>query len=391
MLSSLNGLIKGYTPTFWLPFSIMKGIYQGDRKIPSIDIYHRVEFPMEDGEVLAIDFYPKEMGDVAENAPMIMFVPGVFGMSNDVYSAKFCRLVHSTLGWRTCVFNRRGYGGMPIKGSRVVGFTSYDDMHEIVKQLSQMFPKANIYLAGVSMGAANIQNYLAHYSEENLVKAACTVSCPWNAHIVTETVKRNPLLRKGIHNYQLKLFKEQLNNESFKKLLEERQICPKTVLKTTDNCHFDEVCATAGLGLQNREEYYEAMSTHNKIGRINVPVLSMNSSDDLLIRPSVVPFGDIERNPYFLHLQVTGGGHTEYFHGCKADYWAYLCALEYFRTIESMLADGNDVLAISKLAVNEININTTDEDTEASKSSKTPKMSNMRPEHFRFVEPLSDA
>lgn len=320
MLTTLSSLIKGYTPTIWLPFSFMKNAYQGDRKIPSLDIYHRVEFPMEDGEVLAIDFYPKELGDVPEQAPIIMFVPGVFGMSADVYSAKFCRMVHSTLGWRTCVFNRRGYGGMPIKGSRVVGFTSYDDMHEVVKQLSQMYPKANIYLVGVSMGAANIQNYLAHFNEENIVKAACTISCPWNAHIVTEKVKRNPLLRKGIHKYQIKLFKEQLAFDSFQKLLAEKQICSSAVLKTRDNQDFDKVCAAAGLGLESIEEYYDALSTHLKIGRIRVPVLSLNSSDDLLIPPSVVPFDEIQRNPYFLHLQVAGAGHTEYFHGCRASY-----------------------------------------------------------------------
>lgn len=320
MLGNLHSLIKGYSPTIWLPFSAMKGAYQGDRKIPSLDIYHRVEFPMEDGEVLGIDFYPKELGDLPESAPIVMFVPGVFGMSSDVYSAKFCRLFHEHLGWRTCVFNRRGYGGMPIKGTRVVGFTSYDDIHEVVKQMAQMFPKANIYLVGVSMGAANIQNYLAHYSHENIVKAACTISCPWNAHIVTDKVRKNPILRKGIHNYQIKLFKEQLAYESFKKLLEERQICSKAVLKTKDNQDFDKVCAAVGLGLESRDDYYDALSTHTKIGRINVPVLSLNSSDDLLIPPSVIPFEDIERNPYFLHLQVSGGGHTEYFHGCRAQY-----------------------------------------------------------------------
>jgi predicted alpha/beta-fold hydrolase len=320
MLSTLGSLIKGYSPTFWLPFSVMKGVYQGDKKIPSLDIYQRVEFPMEDGEILAIDFFPKEFSDIQENAPIIMFVPGVFGMSADVYVSKFCQLVYATLGWRTCVFNRRGYGGMPIKGTRVVGFTSYDDIHEVVKQLAEMFPHANIYLTGVSMGAANIQNYLAHYSHDNIVKAACSISCPWNAHIVSEIVRRNPLLRKGIHSYQIKLFKEQLAYESFQKLLEERQICKNAVLRTTDNRDFDRVCAAIGVGLESREEYYDALSTHNKIAKINVPVLSMNSSDDLLIPPSVIPFDEIQQNPYFLHLQVTGAGHTEYFTGCKASY-----------------------------------------------------------------------
>lgn len=320
MVGKLDRLIKCYTPTFWMPFAFMKALYQGDRKIPSMDIYARKEFEMEDGEVLGIDFYPKDFEVMACDSPIVMFVPGVFGMSQDKYSAKFCRMFHEQLGWRTCVFNRRGYGGMPIKGTRVVGFTSYDDIHCVVKRLAEMFPSSNIYLAGVSMGAANIQNYLACYSEENYVKAAVTISCPWNAHIVTTKVKKNPLLRKGIHDYQIKLFKEQLEYESFQKLLESRQICKDTVLSTKDNQHFDQVCAAVGLGLQSRDHYYDALSTHDKIARIRTPVLSLNTNDDFLIPTDVIPFAEIESNPYFLHLQVTGGGHIEYFHGCHASY-----------------------------------------------------------------------
>jgi predicted alpha/beta-fold hydrolase len=249
-----------------------------------------------------------------------MFVPGVFGMSSDRYAAKFCRLFFEQLGWRSCVFNRRGYGGMPIKGSRVVGLASYDDIHCVVKRLAEMFPSSNIYLAGVSMGAANIQNYLTYYQEENLVKAAVTISCPWNAHVVSSKVKKNPLLRKGIHDYQIKLFKEQLEHDSFKNLLRERQICTDQVLSTKDNQHFDQVCASVGLGLESKEHYYDTLSTHDKIARIRTPILSLNTNDDFLIPIDVIPFQEIESNPYFLHLQVTGGGHIEYFHGCRAEY-----------------------------------------------------------------------
>jgi predicted alpha/beta-fold hydrolase len=320
MIGKMNRLIKNYTPTFWLPFAFLKGMYHGDKKIPSIDVYARKEFEMEDGEVLAIDFYPKDFEVMACDSPIVMFVPGVFGMSSDQYSLKFCKLYYEQLGWRTCVFNRRGYGGMPIKGTRVVGFTSYDDIHCVVKRMSNMFPSSNIYLVGASMGAAGIQNYLASYSEENIVKGAVTISCPWNAHIVTNKVKKNPILRRGIHEYQLKIFKEQLEHDSFNKLLEQRQICKEEVLSTTDNQHFDEVCAAIGLGLPTKEHYYDALSTHEKVSRIRTPILSLNTNDDFLIPVDVIPFTEIENNPYFLHLQVTGGGHIEYFHGCKASY-----------------------------------------------------------------------
>lgn len=209
---------------------------------------------------------------------------------------------------------------MPIRGTRVVGFTSYDDMHSVVNQLHEQFPLSGIYLVGVSMGAANTQRFLAEYPDEHKVKAAVSISSPWNAHVVSEKVRRNPLLRKGIHSYQVKLFKEQLENESFNNLLRQKNIKPETILSTKDNKDFDFQLSAKGLDHQRAEEYYEALSTHQLMDRINVPLLSINSSNDLLIPKAVIPFEEIRLNPRIIHLQVAGGGHTEYFTGCRPRY-----------------------------------------------------------------------
>jgi predicted alpha/beta-fold hydrolase len=321
--NELDSHIKNYKPTLWLPFSIMKSMYQGDKQFKDLSVYHRLEYKMTDGEILAVDCYPKNFLELV-NTPIIMFVPGVFGMSSDVYSLEFCKMVWNQLRWRTCVFNRRGYGGMPIRGTRVVGFTSYDDMHSVVAQLDNQFPQAGVYLVGVSMGAANIQRFLAEYPEEHRVKAAVTISSPWNAHVVSEKVKRNPLLRKGIHGYQVKLFKQQLENESFNNLLKQKNICPNAVLSTKDNKDFDYELSAKGLNHQRAEEYYEALSSHQMMDRIHVPMLSINSSDDLLIPTSVIPFEEIKLNPRIVHYQVAGGGHTEYFTGFRPRYVVYL-------------------------------------------------------------------
>lgn len=317
--NELDPHIKSYNPTLWLPFSIMKSMYQGDKQFKDLSVYHRLEARMSDGEILAIDCYPKNFMHLVDT-PIIMFVPGVFGMSSDVYSLKFCQMIWDTLGWRACVFNRRGYGGMPIRGTRVVGFTSYDDMHSVVNQLDAQFPNAGVYLVGVSMGAANIQRFLAEYPQEHKVKAAVTISSPWNAHVVSEKVKRNPLLRKGIHSYQVKLFKQQLENESFNNLLRQKNISPETILSTKDNKDFDFKLSAKGLDHERPEEYYEALSTYQMMDRIQVPLLSINSSNDLLIPKSVIPFEEIKLNPRIVHYQVAGGGHTEYFSGLKPRY-----------------------------------------------------------------------
>lgn len=55
-----------------------------------------------------------------------------------------------------------------------------------------------------------------------------------------------------------------------------------------------------------------------------------------------------------------------------------------------MLAEGSEVLSIAKLLITEHKDSARDDANEDVKITKSPKMLNTKPEHFRFVEPLSD-
>lgn len=320
IFSKIKWRVESYSPTFWLPFSSWKTMLLGDRSVPFLDMYRRMELELPDGEVKALDWYPADYKSMKPSAPIIVFVPGVFASSKDVYSVEFCKMAYAKLGWRTCVYNRRGYSGMACRGEKMISFTAYDDMHFAINKLHELYPQADKYLVGCSMGAANIQKYLIEYGVDTPIQAAVTISSPFNAFIVANKVRKNCLLRKGVNSTQKKLFRDQLHNENVIRILEKKQMSRERILNTQSNMEFDYECSTRDLGYKSLEDYYHKLSTHEGIEKINVPLLNINSVDDILIPKEAIPLESLKNNSKVIHLEVNGGGHIEYFQGCKAEY-----------------------------------------------------------------------
>ena len=62
---------------------------------------------MQDGEIVSLDWYPKDYESMEDDRPIVFYVPGVFGLSRDKYAYHFCKIALKSLGWRSFVYNRR--------------------------------------------------------------------------------------------------------------------------------------------------------------------------------------------------------------------------------------------------------------------------------------------
>lgn len=328
----LNPLIKRYSPTVYLPLSIMKMYLSTDRKIPLLDVYMRMDVTLADGEVCALDWYPRNYKTMAEDTPIVFYVPGVFGVSKDKYAYHFCKICYKTLGWRTFVYNRRLLLLEP-KGNKLNSYECSADWKEVVDTVKRQFPRADIYLVGVSMGALNSQRYLIDYSENSGIKAAVTISSPWNAKKASDHIKGHKLFLKVLLAAQMKMVKQHMHSEKFLELLEKKGIDINKVLSSKSNREFDQNFALPDLTLEHTDLYYERLSTDTKLDQVRIPLLSINSMDDILIPPSQVPLEQIKQNANIIQLMVSGGGHIEYYHTIKRKYWAYMACMEYFRYI----------------------------------------------------------
>lgn len=82
ILKFLDKIILNYKPTFFLPGAFAKIVFLGFKTSPQDQhMYLRYEHTLFDGEVIALDFYPKDHDILARTTPTIVFFPGVFGDS----------------------------------------------------------------------------------------------------------------------------------------------------------------------------------------------------------------------------------------------------------------------------------------------------------------------
>lgn len=321
VLERLAEKIREYSPTPYLPFALMKVAFVADRKLQFLDDYLRMDFKLKDGEVLPLDWYPRDYKSLSPDTPIVVFVPGIFGTSYDRYSLEFCKMLHQTLGWRSFVLNRRVFMNK-IQGNTIISYFHFEDWREIIDFLHQEYPKADVFLAGVSMGALNIQKYLIQYSSDPKVAAAVTISSPFDASESSRTINNNILLNKAMHSTTLSMFRQNLHHPEFVDLCKKKGVNIERVLNTKTFREFDWEFCIKELNLKHPEEYYELLSSHKYISKISVPVLSVNSEDDPIIPTSNIPFKDILQNPNFIQIMVAGGGHIEYFHGFELEFVA---------------------------------------------------------------------
>lgn len=226
ILGALDDLLRGYSPTLWLPGGIIKGFYLGMLpRLPYIgSFYIRETHSFDDGEVIALDFFPRSYKEMPSTTPFVVFIPGITGDSQDPYASHLCSLARDKFGFRVCVINRRGYGGMPIKGDMLSCFTIVNDIRMVTKMIKSKFPQSNIYLVGFSMGALQTHKFLQIYGNATDLKAACTVASPWDSFKTSEYVANNYLADRFLALNFTNHIKNHLHDPHFLSLLKKKGI-----------------------------------------------------------------------------------------------------------------------------------------------------------------------
>ena len=332
IVKALQSRLEGFSPTFYLPFALMKCALVVDRKLKHLDVYRRMKCKLPDGEVLQLDWYPRHYRELPVDTPVVFFVPGLFGTSLDIYSLRFCEMLFKRLGWRSFVYNRRGFIS-PVKGKQLISYNCFQDWRNVLANLRKAYPSMPVYLVGVSMGAMNVQKYLIDHREDPQVAAAVTISSPFDASKTNETISKSSMLDRGVCQTMVSMFRDQLHHEEFVEHCQARGIDPKAAVEARTMTEFHQRVTCKDLGHTEPVDFYESLSSHRDIQQIQVPVLSINSMDDPLIPPQNVPLEAIRANHNLIQVLVSGGGHIEYFHGLRREFWAYDLAIDYLKLL----------------------------------------------------------
>ena len=226
ILKTLNRLTKRYSPTWWLPGPLSKILFYGIRpKTRDKAYYQTEEMVMDDGEVIAVDFYPRRHREILpKDAPTLILMPGIFGESTDPWCRELCYTADERGGWRVVIINRRGFGNMPIRGEYLTGYHTIEDIKVVVDNVAKLFPTSKRYLLGISMGAGQITNYLQKYGEECGVEAGCAIASTWNLDRTFKYVNNSFIMGNFLVIEGFQTVKNHLHEPKFLELMKKKGI-----------------------------------------------------------------------------------------------------------------------------------------------------------------------
>ena len=339
MIKKLNSVLSSYSPTFYLPSGMLK-MALGSGRVNCFSGYVRQNVHLKDGEIVSIDWYQKDFKSFEQSLPIIIFVPGLTSDSRAQYANTFCEYACKDYKFRSCIFNRRGYSRMPYskEDPNPITWNKFEDLDQTIEFVHRQFPHANIYLAGASMGANHIQSYAGRKAKNNFpvkVKAMGCISSPYYLVETTRFLNSQTIIRNVVVKDLINTVVEHLHEEKFMETIKRKGIDLKKVFKSRTTDDFHEAFSLHFTDYKDVTEYKNDVSSRDYIQYINIPTLSVNSSNDKLVPCSAIPYDEIKKNKNFIQVMVGGGDHLEYFSTIKTRRWAYDLVLTYFTNIQS--------------------------------------------------------
>lgn len=274
--------------------------------------------------------------------PIAIFFPGLVGDSQTEYIRTAVTMTNS-IGYKTCVFNNRGRGGMRLKTARLYCATNFDDVEATFKHLKLTHPDSRIVAVGISLGGIVLCKYLAERGEKALVDAAMLVSVCFDFLAGCKSLEE-PGLNSALNLHLTK---------SLMRLVEEN----RTVLEKSGDYNLEEVMESKNLrqfdenftrrmwGYKSCEEYHRDASNNDRLHLIRTPTLCINAADDIFCPYPALPLKQIEENPKFAMLVTARGGHIGFMEG----FLPYVPTFYLERVITQYLGALKDVKSVDEI------------------------------------------
>ena len=231
---------------------------------------------LDDGEKTAYAWLEKDTL-LPPTAPIIFILHTICGqLSHLQMFMDYC----VSRGWRPCALIRRGHiENEPLSRPCFNLLGDPDDTHSQIKAALCEYPDSDFAgMIGLSAGAALIGNYLGKFGEKALVNAGCCVCPAYDLEYAFQKIHtQQPTIDAHILGSAKTLF---LRPNS--KLL--RESYPEAYRKCSQASSLHElVLAHAKFaGCEDADDYWRQYNPANFFQDIKVPILVVNSDDDLV-------------------------------------------------------------------------------------------------------------
>ena len=293
-----------------------------------------------DGGEISIDWADDPVTQqLGVNAPVLGILHTITGGCRQNHG--FMRYAASR-GWRSCVLNRRGHSGMPL---RVIPHFSImgnvDDTELMVDSICKQYPDSFIGLAGLSAGSGQVVSYIGQKGRAVKINAAASLCPAWDLKSAFTNLQRmNPWLDRFITKGIIDHF---LNPPRNQKVLD---TVPKEVLrKAKSSTSLDEFMTEAAplAGCQDFDDFLKENNPMEHFSGNRVPCLVLNALDDFLCLKENIRT-DVNNDAQYYILKLTErGSHVAFNEGIFGQgNFMWRLTLDFFDTIEQLLDKEGD-------------------------------------------------
>ncbi|NXP71235.1 ABHD3 Phospholipase, partial [Ramphastos sulfuratus] len=266
-----------------------------------------------DGGQISLDWFDNN-GSLhypdASTRPTVLLLPGLTGTSKESY---ILHMIHQSesLGYRCVVFNNRGIAGEELLTPRTYCAANTEDLEAVIDHVHSLQPSAPFMAAGVSMGGMLLLNYLGKAGRDTPLMAAAIFSAGWNVFESVESLEKP--LNWLLFNYYLTTCL-QSSISRHRQMLEEL-FDMDLVMKARTVREFDKQFTSVMFGYPTIDDYYEDASPCRKLKSVGIPVLCLNSVDDVFSPGHAIPVEAAKQNANVALVLTSCGGHIGFLEG----------------------------------------------------------------------------
>lgn len=306
-----------YFPPFFLFGPHMETIYPALLRRVSLTAYTRERISTADDDFLDLDWL-KQDTDKA-----VVISHGLEGNSSRSYIKGMAKALFAN-GFDVVAWNYRGCSEEMNRQLRFYHSGATDDLHTVIKHVSENKGYKNVFLVGFSLGGNITLKYLGEGAVHEAVKRAVAFSVPMDLRTSCEKISM-PANRIYSNRFLRSLKGKILLKSKFRKELDTSRLPHiRTLLE------FDDQYTAPLHGFKNALDYYEQCSSIKFVENIGIPCLIINTLNDPFLSPECFPTNLLVDHP-FVHLQILSrGGHVGFTQFNKNGlYWSEQRALEF--------------------------------------------------------------
>ena len=336
-----NILNPNFRPYFFFPFAFQQSLICASKYV--IQKNNKFQFREEKINNYGLRIYWPYFSDQIEindnNTPILLILPGMTGTINDPVVIN-CLIEGLKNGYHVCVYQMRIISE-DFGVDENQKFTHKEDINLAIDHIrsNPNYGKAKIFAIGYSYGANNLLSFLGDINSKvdkinKKIVAAVSVSNPFDMKLCQRLCEYNIISC-------LVSFLERRNSRKIRKSLESCKNIKNMNIEELVNCYdvkkFDEIFSAKVYGDKSADDYYRNISSCNKMAKIDIPVLCIQSDDDPMTPKDVIAYDEIKINQNLFLIVTDRGSHMSFISNEKLNefhQWHFKPTFEFFSSIQ---------------------------------------------------------